>query len=389
MTEKEMTMEELMGDIDKSMERLRQGDRVEGTVISNNGEELIVSLEHMTDGIVPKSEIDFEDGASIEAIQVGAKLTLVVAKEDDGQGNVVLSKKRADSADVWEQIQESIDSGSPLHVRVTEIVKGGAVGKYKGVRFFMPASQIRLERVEDLNEIVGQSFDVVAIEMRNKKDFVVSGRKFMETTRAVKEEEIYKTLEVGSTIEGVVRRLADFGAFVDIGGVDGLVHISELSWKRIKRADEVVAVGDKVKVTVLGVDPAKKRISLRLADLLNNPWMTITELFHVGDVVSGVVRRLQPFGAFVELTDGIEGLVHVSQISEDRVEKPSDKLTVGQEVKVRILGIDAEQQRVSLSIKAAEENNEKEYEAYVEEETPSATSTLGDLFGDKLKDFLK
>jgi small subunit ribosomal protein S1 len=389
MTEKEMTMEELMGDIDKSMKRLRQGDRVEGTVISNNGEELIVSLEHMTDGIVPKSEIDFEDGASIEAIQVGAKLPLVVANEDDGQGNVVLSKKRAESADVWEQIQESIDSGSPLHVRVTEIVKGGAVGKYKGVRFFMPASQIRLERVEDLNEIIGQSFDVVAIEMRNKKDFVVSGRKFMESTRAVKEEEIYKTLEVGSTIEGVVRRLADFGAFVDIGGVDGLVHISELSWKRIKRADEVVSVGDKVKVTVLGVDPVKKRISLRLADLLNNPWMTITEQFQVGDVVPGVVRRLQPFGAFVELSDGIEGLVHVSQISEERVEKPSDKLTVGQEVKVRILGIDVEQQRVSLSIKAAEENNEKAYEAYVEEESPTATSTLGDLFGDKFKDFLK
>lgn len=390
MTEKEMTMEELMGDIDKSMTRLNQGDRVEGTVISNNGEELIINLENVADGVMPKSEMDFEDGSSIESVQVGTKLQFVVLKEDDGQGNVVLSRKRAEAQDVWEEIAQSAETGLPLHVKVTEVVKGGVVGKYKSVRFFMPASQIRLERVEDLKEVIGQSMDVVAIEVRANKDFVVSGRKYLEAQRAVKEEEIYKTLQPGDILEGTVRRLADFGAFVDIGGVDGLIHLSELSWKRVKSADEVVSVGDQVKVTVLGVDPEKKRISLRLADFAGNPWSSVNDHYHVDDIVTGVVRRLQPFGAFVELADGIEGLVHVSQISDARVEKPSDVLSVGQEVKVRILGIDADQQRISLSIKAAQDNAAEAYEAYVEEEAePAATSTLGDLFGDKFKDFLK
>jgi small subunit ribosomal protein S1 len=391
MTENEMTMEELMGDIDKSMTRLNQGDCVEGTVISNNGEELVVNLELMTDGVMPKSEMDFEDGSSIESVQVGTKMQFVVLKEDDGQGNVVLSRKRAVALDVWDEINQSLESGLPLNVKVTEVVKGGVVGKFKGVRFFMPASQVRLERVEDLNQVVGETMDVVAIEVRNKKDFVVSGRKYLEAQRALKEEDIYKTLQPGETVEGVVRRLADFGAFVDIGGVDGLVHLSELSWKRVKSASEVVSVGDRVKVTVLNVDPEKHRISLRLADYVNNPWSTVNEHYHVDEIVTGVVRRLQPFGAFVELADGLEGLVHVSQISDARVEKPSDVLTVGQEVKVKILGIDAEQQRISLSIKAAQDNEEDAYNAYVEEEeeAPSATSTLGDLFGDKLKDFLK
>lgn len=391
MTENEMTMEELMGDIDKSMTRLNQGDCVEGTVMSNNGEELVVNLELMTDGVMPKSEMDFEDGSSIESVQVGTKMQFVVLKEDDGQGNVVLSRKRAVALDVWDEINQSLESGLPLNVKVTEVVKGGVVGKFKGVRFFMPASQVRLERVEDLNQVVGETMDVVAIEVRNKKDFVVSGRKYLEAQRALKEEEIYKTLQPGETVEGVVRRLADFGAFVDIGGVDGLVHLSELSWKRVKSASEVVSVGDRVKVTVLNVDPEKHRISLRLADYVDNPWSSVNEHYHVDEIVTGVVRRLQPFGAFVELTDGLEGLVHVSQISDARVEKPSDVLSVGQEVKVKILGIDAEQQRISLSIKAAQDNEEDAYAAYVEEEeeAPSATSTLGDLFGDKLKDFLK
>jgi len=391
MTENEMTMEELMGDIDKSMTRLNQGDCVEGTVMSNNGEELVVNLELMTDGVMPKSEMDFEDGSSIESVQVGTKMQFVVLKEDDGQGNVVLSRKRAVALDVWEEINQSLESGLPLHVKVTEVVKGGVVGKFKGVRFFMPASQVRLERVEDLNQVVGETMDVVAIEVRNKKDFVVSGRKYLEAQRALKEEDIYKTLQPGETVEGVVRRLADFGAFVDIGGVDGLVHLSELSWKRVKSASEVVSVGDRVKVTVLNVDPEKHRISLRLADYVNNPWSSVNEHYHVDEIVTGVIRRLQPFGAFVELADGLEGLVHVSQISDARVEKPSDVLSVGQEVKVKILGIDAEQQRISLSIKAAQDNDEDAYTAYVEEEeeAPSATSTLGDLFGDKFKDFLK
>lgn len=391
MTENEMTMEELMGDIDKSMKRLNQGDCVEGTVISNNGEELVVNLEHMTDGVMPKNEMDFEDGSSIESVEVGAKLRFVVVKEDDGQGNVILSRKRALALDVWDEINESLESGLPLNVKVSEVVKGGVVGKYKGIRFFMPASQVRLERVEDLNEVIGETMDVVAIEVRNKKDFVVSGRKYLEAQRALKEEEIYQTLQAGETVEGVVRRLADFGAFVDIGGVDGLVHLSELSWKRVKSASEVVSVGDRVKVTVLNVDPEKRRISLRLADYANNPWNTVNEMYRVDQVVTGVIRRLQPFGAFVELSEGLEGLVHVSQISDERVEKPSDVLTVGQEVKVKILSIDADQQRISLSIKAAQDNEAEAYEAYThqEEEANDATATLGDLFGDKLKDFLK
>ena len=391
MTENEMTMEELMGDIDKSMKRLNQGDCVEGTVISNNGEELVVNLEHMTDGVMPKNEMDFEDGSSIESVEVGAKLRFVVVKEDDGQGNVILSRKRALALDVWDEINESLESGLPLNVKVSEVVKGGVVGKYKGIRFFMPASQVRLERVEDLNEVIGETMDVVAIEVRNKKDFLVSGRKYLEAQRALKEEEIYQTLQAGETVEGVVRRLADFGAFVDIGGVDGLVHLSELSWKRVKSASEVVSVGDRVKVTVLNVDPEKRRISLRLADYANNPWNTVNEMYRVDQVVTGVIRRLQPFGAFVELSEGLEGLVHVSQISDERVEKPSDVLTVGQEVKVKILSIDADQQRISLSIKAAQDNEAEAYEAYThqEEEANDATATLGDLFGDKLKDFLK
>ncbi len=384
--QEELSMADFMDEIEKSMDRVSKGDIVSGTVAGNNGESLIVNIGQMADGVVPKEEVDFDGGESIHQIQIGEVLNFYVVKSDDGEGNILLSKKRADAEMMWDETGNLVSDQRPITVKIKETVKGGLIALYKGVRCFIPLSQVSIERIEDPETLVGTSLQVLITEIQEeKKSMVASGRLLQERELGKRKETRFHELEEGQNVMGTVKRLTDFGAFVDLGGIDGLIHLSELSWKRIHKAEEVVAVGQTVKVTILRIDPVNQKISLRLADYVGNPWENMSEHLQEGAVVKGEVTRIQPFGAFVSILDGVEGLVHISQICDEHINKPQEKLQLGQEVTVKIMGIDTDSQRISLSIKEAVADEIAGYEEFLEDEESSSSSTLGDLFGEAFK----
>lgn len=385
MTQEHLSMADFMDDIEKSMERVSRGDLLTGTVAANNGEELIVNIGHMADGVVPKDEVDFDGGESIHEIEVGAVMTFYVIKADDGEGNILLSKKRADAELVWDETSNLVSSQHPITVKIKETVKGGLIAQYKGLRCFIPLSQVGTERIEDPETMVGKSLQVLITEIQEeKKSMVASGRLLQERETAKKKNTRFHELAEGQELEGVVKRLTDFGAFVDLGGIDGLIHLNDLSWKRVKKAEEVVSVGQTVRVTILRIDAVNQKIGLKLADYVDNPWDNIQAYLNEGDILKGEVTRLQSFGAFVSVKGGIEGLVHISQICDEHIQKPHERLKEGQEVLVKVMSVDPANQKLSLSIKEASAESDEEYESYLDNEEP-ATSTLGDLFGDALK----
>lgn len=373
-----------MDEIEKSMKQIRRGDIIEGSIISVNDSEILVNVGGSSDGIVTLEELDEDTINPLDIYSEGEKITVMVVKVDDGEGNIILSKKRAEYAQVWKEFEISRDGDLTFKVKVKEVVKGGVIALIKGVRGFIPASQLSIRYVENLEEYVGETLEVKAIDFDEEKQKVVLSAKAVEAkVRERKSKVLFDSLSEGQVFQGEVTRLANFGAFVDLGGSDGLIHISELSWKRIKHPSEVVKVGDIVEVSVLKVDKASKKISLRLNDVQDNPWDNIYNYYQEDDVAKGVVVRLATFGAFVELETGIDGLVHVSEISEERISKPADVLSVGQEVEVMIIGIDSENKKMSLSIKALNEEPEIDVADYLEKDTNE--TTIGSLFKDKLK----
>ncbi len=387
MTEDNFSMADFMDEVEKSMQRVSQGDLLTGTVAANNGEELIVNIGHMMDGIVPKEEVDFDGGESIGQIKIGESMTFYVLKTDDGEGNILLSKKRADAELIWDETAGLVSDQRPITVKIKEVVKGGLIAHYKGVRCFIPLSQMGTTRVEDPETLVGTTLQVLITEIQeDKKSMVASGRLLQERDLAKNKDTRFHELALGQEISGTVKRLAEFGAFVDLGGIDGLIHLSELSWKRVKKVEDVLTVGQTVNVTITKIDAVNQKIGLKLVETLDNPWMDIHSHLNEGDVLMGEVTNLQSFGAFVSVKGGIEGLVHISQISEERIQRPQEKLHIGQEVMVRVMSVDAENQKLSLSIKEANASSEEDYEGYLEDDETS-TSTLGDLFGDAFKNF--
>lgn len=378
------SMDAYMDEIEKSMKVLRRGDIVDGTVISVNENEVLVNLGSTRDGVVALEELDDHIENPLGYYSEGDTITVIVIKEDDGEGNIVLSKKRADYEKVWDEFEESINGDKTFKIKVKEAIKGGAITEIKGVRGFIPASQLSVDYVEDISEYVGEELEVKAIEYSlEKKNVVLSAKVVQQKQREKQGKVLFDSISEGQVFTGSVTRLADFGAFVDLGGADGLVHISELSWKRIKHPSEVVAVGDRVEVMVLKVDKESKRIGLRLNDVQDNPWTNISSYYQENDVTNGKVVRLTNFGAFVELESGIDGLLHVSEISEERISKASDVLEIGQDVEVMILSIDEASKKMSFSMKALNEEEEVDLEEYLEE-APEET-TIGSLFKDKLK----
>lgn len=377
------TMEEAIESIDASMKTIEVGSIIEGKVLSKNNDELVVNIELGVDGILSKQDVD---ELEFEKLSEGDLIKVYVVKEDDGEGNVKLSKTRADAVVVWDELTAMIGDDSLLEVKVKEVVKGGVVANYKGVRCFIPASQLSIRYVEDLNQYAGQTLQVQVIEVDKEKKRVILSRKAVEQKEAERtKQDLLSRISVGDRMDGKVVRLAPYGAFVDIGGVDGLVHVSELSWKRVKHPSEVVSEGDMIQVEVLKIDRETEKISLRLADVITNPWETVDELYELDQKVEGEVVRMLNFGAFVELESGIEGLLHVSQISEERINHPQDVLQLGQKVEVRITSISKSDQRLGLSMKDGVTEEVVDYEEYLDEEPKEAT--LGDLFGDKLKNF--
>ena len=342
--------------LDGSLVTLHTGNIVKGKVISVTNGEVSVGLGFKSDGLIPKGE--FSDDPNVDPAAVlkpGDEIEVFVVRVNDGEGNVQLSKKKVDSEKGLVEIEAAVTSTAALSGRITEVIKGGVIAIINGVRCFVPSSQVSNRFVEDLNSLKGQVFNFNILEFDKSKRRIVAGRKELAGKEyAENRAKIFETVHAGDKIDGTVTRITDFGAFVDIGGVDGLIHVSEMSWSRIKKVTDVLSVGANVTATVLDVNPEKGKISLSLKDVTNDPWNNITERYPIGSIVGGKVVRMASFGAFVELEPGIDGLVHISQIADKHVVKPEDELKIGEIITIKITDINTDSKKISLSKKAAE-----------------------------------
>ena len=348
--EKEMSFDEML---EESIKTIYNGDKVTGYVVAITGTEVSVDIGTKYSGFIPTTEFT-DDGIKVEdAVKVGDTIEAVVVRVNDVEGTVMLSKKRLDAAKSWTMVEEAVESGEFLEGTVTEINKGGVVVNVKGVRVFVPASQSGLPKEADMNQLLKQKVQLRITEVnRARRRVVGSISRVLRAERAAAAEKVWAEIEEGKRYTGTVKSLTSYGAFVDIGGVDGMVHISELSWSRIKHPSEVVKVGDTVEVYVISADKEKKKISLGMKDHSQDPWTVFTSTYEVGDVANVRVVKLMTFGAFAEIVPGVDGLIHISQIADHRIEKPGDVLAEGDKVDVKITDVDMENQKVSLSIRA-------------------------------------
>lgn len=338
---------------ESSLVTLTSGQVVKGKILGFNNAEVYIDLGFKSDGIIPIEE--FSDDPNFkpdESLKIGDEVEVFVIRVNDVEGTVLLSKKKVDSIKTWDKIEEAFLNKTPVKGRIVEIVNGGAIANAGGVKIFIPASHISDRFVKDLKEFLKQNITMRIIEFnKQKKKFVGSCKVILQEERSHSEGEIWGNIEIGKKYLGTVKSFTDFGAFVDIGGVDGLVHLSELSWTKIKHPSEVLKLGDQIDVTILEFDKDKKRISLGYRKAEDNPWNKVAEKYKVGDIISGTVARLVPFGAFVEIEKGLDGLVHISQISNLRLSKPGDVLKAGQVIEAKIIEINLESKKISLSIK--------------------------------------
>ncbi|MCT4618733.1 MAG: bifunctional 4-hydroxy-3-methylbut-2-enyl diphosphate reductase/30S ribosomal protein S1 [Marinisporobacter sp.] len=375
-------MMKMMEEIENSLTVPRRGNTVSGTVIHVTDKEIMVNIGYKSDGIIPKNEISNDPLVNPHDIaKEGDAIEAYVLRTDDGEGNILLSKKRVDAEKDWESLEEVKNENATIKVKVLQVVKGGVIAVYKEITGFIPASQLSTSYVNDLQEYVGKELHVKIIDLDfRKKKVVFSRRVVKKEENEIKRRLLWESIEKGKIIEGEVKRLADFGAFVDIGGMDGLVHISDLSWGRVNHPKEVVNIGDKLKVVVLDFDKEKNRISLGLKQMQPEPWQNIEEKYNVGDIVDGKVVKLVDFGAFVELEPGVDGLVHISQISDRHIAKPSEEVHMGQKVTVKILDLNKENKRISLSMKEAVAGADDTNVEIINEDEPT---TIGEILDSK------
>ncbi|WP_093857098.1 30S ribosomal protein S1 [Tenuibacillus multivorans] len=367
---------------------LEVGAEVTGKILKLEEKQVVVDIGEKYDGIVPISELSHLHVVHPnEVLSEGDEVSFIVTKVEDEA--IILSKKLKDQQMAWTDLKEKFEHNATFNATVMDIVNGGLVLDV-GLRAFMPASQVESYFVENFDSYQGQILQVKVIEMDESKNRVIlSHRAVTEEEQNAKRKETIQNIESGQVVEGKVQRITNFGAFIDLGGVDGLVHISQLSHDHVDKAEDVVNEGDTIKVKVLSVDLDTERIALSLKDTLPGPWDGIEEEFSAGDVVEGVVRRLVNFGAFVELKPGVEGLVHISQISKEHIGNPQEVLQEGQMIKVKILDISEGNKRISLSIKEAQEEQDNvELQKYKKEDDEHSFQ-LGDIIGDRLKDINK
>ena len=365
MSEEKMEIEESFAEmLEKSIKTLNTGDKVTGTVVAITPTEIQVELGTKHTGYIPLSEFSDDPSVKVEdTVKIGDEIETYVMRVNDQDGIVTLSKKRLDSVKNWEMIEEAKENGTVIEGLIREQNKGGVVANYKGIRVFIPASQTGLRRNEPMDSLVGTTarFQITEVN-RSRRRVVGSIRAVTAAERAAKAQEIWDNIEVDKHYSGTVKSLTSYGAFVDIGGVDGMVHISELSWSRIKHPSEVVSVGDPVDVYVIKYDPEKKKISLGMKDRSVSPWENFISKYSIGDVAEVKVVKLMSFGAFAEVVPGVDGLIHISQIADHRVEKPEDELSEGQIVEVKITDINTETQKVSLSRREVLRDQEQDEE---------------------------
>ncbi|MFC5448064.1 30S ribosomal protein S1 [Paenibacillus aestuarii] len=396
---------------------LKKGATVKGKIVKVDADQAFVDIGYKYDGVIPVRElssVSLDDAG--QAVQIGQEVELKVVSINDAKETLVLSKRVVDSEKAWDKLQGQLESKEVIEAVVAEVVKGGLVVDI-GVRGFVPASMVERQFVEDFSSYKGRTLRLRVKELdREKNKVILSQKDVLDEEHEANKKKIIEGLQVGQVLDGTVQRLTQFGAFIDIGGIDGLVHISEMAWHHVEQASDVVKEGDKVKVQILKLDPANEKISLSIKATQEGPWSKVEREFKAGDIVTGTVKRLAAFGAFVEVAPGVEGLVHISQIAHRHIGTPHEVLKEGQEVKVKILEINASEKRVSLSIKETEEapeapaaaakpererqprpdrdrgsreNHQKEIAGNenVSLSNQGMSMTLGERFGDKLSKF--
>lgn len=381
-----------------SVKEVKVGDVVKGEVLTiDESNQVIVGIENTgVEGVVPVRELSVNADKVADTYKAGDMLDLVVIARigsDKEGGSYLLSQRRLEARRVWNEIEDKFKAGETIKAPVTQVVKGGLVVD-AGIRGFVPASMVSDHFVEDLNQFKGQELELKIVEIEPSDNRLILSRKeLVQAEREAKRQAVMEKLVAGDVVEGKVARLTNFGAFIDLGGVDGLVHVSEISYERVNKPADALKVGQEVKVKVLSVDAEKGRISLSIKQTLPEPWEQVPEQVAEGDVLEGTVKRLTSFGAFVEVLPGVEGLVHISQISHKHIATPNEVLTSGEKVQVKVLSVDAADHRLALSIKALQEKpavEKKEAAPKKEEkvEIPEEDTgfTLGDVVGDQLKD---
>lgn len=372
-------------DFTRAFRPLAEGDIIKGTVVHIDREGVLVDVGTKSDGLIPPVELSREGAVAAEdVVSIGDQIDVYVLDAEDQEGNLILSKKRADYEKAWHRIEEGFETGKVITAMVTDRVKGGLVVDL-GVRGFVPASHVGSGKVRNLEKFIGQSLPLKIIEIdRDRKRVVLSHREAVKEEHERNRDSLFKSLAEGQIREGIVRRVTDYGAFVDIGGVDGLLHVSEMSWTRINHPSEVVKVNDKIHVVVLKVNPNEGKISLGLRQILPDPWSEVEKKYHVGDIATGRVTRLVPFGAFVQLENGIEGIIPNAELSQRRINKPEDVLSVGDEVTVKVIAIRPDERRITLSLRQMQQEEERrEFREFTRgRQAPADRTTIGDVVGD-------
>ncbi|SIS19950.1 30S ribosomal protein S1 [Williamsia sterculiae] len=357
------TAEDFLAAIDSTIKYFNDGDIVEGTIVKVDRDEVLLDIGYKTEGVIPSRELSIKhDVDPNEVVNVGDEVEALVLTKEDKEGRLILSKKRAQYERAWGTIEELKEKDEAVKGTVIEVVKGGLILDI-GLRGFLPASLVEMRRVRDLQPYIGKEIEAKIIELdKNRNNVVLSRRAWLEQTQSEVRSEFLHQLQKGQVRKGVVSSIVNFGAFVDLGGVDGLVHVSELSWKHIDHPSEVVAVGDEVTVEVLDVDLDRERVSLSLKATQEDPWRQFARTHAIGQIVPGKVTKLVPFGAFVRVEEGIEGLVHISELAERHVEVPDQVVAVNDDALVKVIDIDLERRRISLSLKQANEDYTEEFD---------------------------
>jgi small subunit ribosomal protein S1 len=376
---------QLVPNYDATIKPFEEGDVVSGEVVRIDKDEVLVDIGYKSEGVIPSNELSIRRSVDpSDEVSLGEQVDALVLTKEDQEGRLVLSKKRARFEKAWRKIERAAETGEPIEGVVIEVVKGGLILDL-GVRGFLPASLVDIRRVHDLEEFKGQTLECRVIELnRSRNNVVLSRRAVLEEERKEVRDQILGRLQPGMVVEGKISNIVDFGAFVDLDGIDGLIHISELSWSHVNHPSEVLSVGETVRVKVLDIDRDRQRISLGLKQTQEDPWTRVLNEYKQGDALEGKVTKVVAFGAFVEIVPGVEGLVHISELADHHVESPGEVVQPGQEVWVRILEIDESRRRISLSVKRAQPSQNlplrdlipPELTAEAEEATPAEVPDL-------------
>src|SRR5215475_12528175 len=350
---------QIVPNYDATLHPFSEGDVVTGHVVRIDNDEVLVDIGYKSEGVIPSNELSIRKSVDpSDEVELGEEIDALVLRKEDADGRLILSKKRARFEKAWRRIEAAAESGEPVEGLVIEVVKGGLIIDL-GVRGFLPASLVDIRRVQDLDEYRDQTLRCKVIELnRSRNNVVLSRRAVLEEERREQRQQILDRLSPGTEVEGVISNIVDFGAFVDLDGIDGLIHISELSWSHVNHPSEVLAIGQKVNVKVLDIDRDRQRISLGLKQTQTDPWQRVLESYQEGDVVQGKVTKVVTFGAFVEILPGVEGLVHISELAQHHVENPREVVSQGDLVNVKIIEVDADRRRLSLSLKRVEAGEE-------------------------------